>query len=262
MGYIIATFYRFVALPDYEQLRPQLKEVGIDYGIKGTILLAEEGINSTIAGSREAIDQFLAYLKQDQRFKDLTHKESEAELCPFYRFKVRLKQEIVTLGQPEANPTKLVGQYVKPQDWNDLIADPEVVLVDTRNDYEVELGTFDGAINPHTDRFRQFPEYVDQNLDPAKTPKVAMFCTGGIRCEKATSFMLSKGFKEVYHLEGGILKYLEEVPEEQSLWQGECFVFDQRVSVNHNLKEGDYELCFGCGHPITAEDKRSPHYED
>lgn len=259
---IVATFYKFVSLPDFALMQDPLLSYCSAQGIKGTILLAKEGINGTIAGSRQAIGLVLAYLRSDQRFTDLEHKESTAETPPFERMKVRLKKEIVTLGLPEVDPNEQVGKYVTPQDWNDLISDPEVTVIDTRNDYEVYIGTFQGAQNPQTNSFSEFPEYVRQNLDPNKHKKVAMFCTGGIRCEKASAFMLAQGFSEVYHLKGGILKYLEEVPAEDSLWQGECFVFDERVTVVHGLETGHHQLCFCCGHPLTKEDKASPKYEE
>ncbi|GBF82052.1 hypothetical protein AsFPU1_3478 [Aphanothece sacrum FPU1] len=220
-----------------------------------------EGINGTIAGTASDIEMVINYLCNDSRFFDLETKQSFSDNLPFARMKVRLKQEIVTLGMPEINPSETVGNYVNSHDWNELISDPEVTVIDTRNTYEVDIGTFQGAINPHTHSFREFPDYVRQNLDPNKNTKIAMFCTGGIRCEKATSFLLKQGFKEVYHLKGGILKYLEEVPQNESLWQGECFVFDERITVKHELEEGSYEMCLGCGHPISQEDKRSSEYE-
>ena len=232
----------------------------LDNGVRGTILIADEGVNGTIAGSRLGVDSVLALLKSDTRLEGLHHKESFADEMPFLRTKVRLKKEIVSLGVEGIDPTLSVGRYVSPAEWNRLISDPEVTLIDTRNDYEVDIGTFDGAINPHTDSFREFPEYVEENLDPALNKRVAMFCTGGIRCEKATSYLLSRGFEEVYHLEGGILKYLEDVPEADSLWRGECFVFDDRVTVDHDLSRGSYELCHGCRMPISAEDMQSPKY--
>ena len=259
--YIVATFYKFVALPNFQELQQPILEFCQSQEIKGTVLLAEEGINSTIAGTRSGIDQTLAYLRSLEPFQDLEHKESNASELPFKRLKVRLKQEIVTLGKPEVDPNRQVGTYVKPQDWNQVISDPEVMVIDTRNQYEVEIGTFKGAIDPETESFREFPEYIAQNVDPQQYPKVAMFCTGGIRCEKASSYLLSQGFQEVYHLKGGILKYLEEVPSEESMWQGECFVFDERVTVKEGLEQGNYELCYACGHPISEEDKASPYYE-
>ncbi len=258
---VVATLYKFVTLPDFAQKRDPLLSFCRDQDIKGTILLALEGINGTISGSRQAIDAVLSFLRADTRLGDLEHKESFAEIQPFERMKVRLKSEIVTLGLPEVNPNQQVGIYVNPQEWNDLISDPEVIVIDTRNDYEVNIGTFKGAQNPQISTFREFPEYVNQQLDPTQHKKVAMFCTGGIRCEKASSYMLAQGFTEVYHLKGGILKYLEQVPSEESLWEGECFVFDERVAVRQGLELGTYELCFSCGRPISEADKISPQYE-
>ncbi len=259
---VVAALYKFVSLPDYIELQPPLLSFCQEQGIKGTILLAKEGINGTIAGSRQAIDAVLAFLRGDTRLADLEHKESYTDTLPFERMKVRLKLEIVTLGIPEVDPNEKVGTYVNPQEWNDLISDPQVIVIDTRNDYEVSIGTFKRAENPQTQIFRQFPEYVSKNLDPEKHKRVALFCTGGIRCEKASSYMMTQGFEEVYHLKGGILKYLEEVPSEESLWEGECFVFDTRVAVRHGFEEGSYELCFCCGHPIAEDDKTSPKYEE
>ncbi len=258
---VVSAVYKFVKLSDCAAMREPLLARCDALGITGTLLLAEEGINGTIAGTRSGIDRILAYLRSDPRLADLEHKESAADQPPFYRMKVKLKKEIVTMGVPEINPTELVGQYVKPEDWNALINDPDVLLIDTRNDYEVEVGTFKGAVDPRITTFREFPEYVKNNLDPQQKPRVAMFCTGGIRCEKASAYMLQQGFSEVYHLQGGILKYLENVPAEQSLWQGECFVFDQRVAVGQGLAPGHYELCYGCSRPITAEEKASPKYQ-
>lgn len=257
---IVAALYKFAKLPDYRQLQPKLLDFCIRQKLKGTLLLAEEGINGTVAGSREAIDALIAFLKADPRLADIDHKESFAEKMPFYRMKVRLKKEIVTLGVPGISPTRKVGTYVPAQDWNALISDPDVVLIDTRNSYEYDIGTFRGALDPHTTTFREFPDYVSKHLDPGKHKKVAMFCTGGIRCEKASSLMMEMGFEQVYHLQGGILKYLEHVPPEQSLWKGECFVFDQRVAVGHGLELGHYEQCYSCRHPVSAEDKASPSY--
>lgn len=259
---VVAALYKFASLPDHRELKSALLECCMSNDVKGMILLADEGINGTIAGPRAGIDAVLAHLRADERLTELEHKESESEEQPFYRMKVRLKKEIVALGVPGTDPNKTVGTYLSGQEWNELIRDPEVVLIDTRNDYEVELGTFEGAIDPKTKTFREFPEYVKANFDPAKHKKVAMFCTGGIRCEKASSYMLNQGFEEVFHLKGGILKYLEEVPESESSWRGECFVFDERVSVDHDMNPGDYELCRGCRNPIDDEDKASPHYEE
>jgi UPF0176 protein len=258
---VVAAVYKFVKLADCAAMREPLLAHCDALGITGTLLLAEEGINGTIAGTQSGIDRILAYLRSDPRLADLEHKESAADQPPFYRMKVKLKKEIVTMGVLGIDPTELAGQYVKPEDWNALISDPDVLLVDTRNDYEVEVGTFKGAVDPRITTFREFPEYVKNNFDPEKQPRVAMFCTGGIRCEKASAYMLQQGFPEVYHLKGGILKYLENVPKEQSLWQGECFVFDQRVAVGQGLAPGHYELCYGCSRPITAEEKASPKYQ-
>jgi UPF0176 protein len=258
---VVAALYKFVALPDYHALREPLLDACLTAGTRGTLLLAPEGINGTIAGSREAIDTVLDYLRRDPRLGDLQHKESRDERMPFHRMKVKLKKEIVTMGVAGVDPNARVGSYVRPQDWNALVSDPEVLLIDTRNDYECDIGTFKGAVDPRTVNFREFPDYVRANLDPAIHKKVAMFCTGGIRCEKASAFMLGEGFAEVYHLQGGILKYLEEVPPEESIWEGECFVFDNRVAVNHRLEKGRYDQCHGCRHPITDEDKHSGKYE-
>jgi UPF0176 protein len=257
---VVAALYKFVRLEDYRDMREPLLDACLEAGTRGTLLLAEEGINGTIAGSREGIDSVLAWLKRDPRLAELEHKESFDDHLPFYRMKVKLKKEIVTMGVPGVDPNERVGTYVEPRDWNALINDPEVLLIDTRNDYEVAIGTFRGAIDPHTTTFREFPRYVREHFDPDRHKKVAMFCTGGIRCEKASSFMLGEGFEEVYHLQGGILKYLEEVAPEESAWEGECFVFDNRVSVDHHLQKGHYDQCHGCRHPITDEDKQSPLY--
>lgn len=258
---IVAALYQFAPLHDCASLRDPLEQVCETHGLKGTLLLAPEGINGTIAGDRDGIDALLAWLRSDPRLAKMEHKESLHDTQPFYRMKVRLKKEIVTLGVPGINPNEQVGQYVAPKDWNALIQNPEVVVVDTRNHYECAVGTFQGAIDPETTTFREFPDYVDQHLDPSRHKKVAMYCTGGIRCEKATALMLSKGFSEVFHLQGGILKYLEEVPPSESLWEGECFVFDERVTVGHGLVQGDYELCRGCRMPVSPEDRQSPQFQ-
>ncbi|PXF29637.1 hypothetical protein WH50_19695 [Pokkaliibacter plantistimulans] len=259
--FVVCALYKFVALDDFEAIRQPLLDVMESNEVRGTLLLAKEGINGTVAGSRAGIDALLAWLKSDPRLAALSYKESFTEVLPFYRTKVKLKREIVTMGVEGIDPNKVVGTYVKPQDWNALISDPDVLLVDTRNDYEVQIGTFKGAINPMTETFREFPEYVKQNLDPGKHKKVAMFCTGGIRCEKSTAYLKEQGFEEVYHLEGGILKYLEEVPEADTLWEGECFVFDNRVAVNHKLEKGQYDQCNACRRPITEADKLRPEYK-
>ncbi|HEY6130717.1 MAG TPA: rhodanese-related sulfurtransferase [Halioglobus sp.] len=261
MEIVVAALYKFVTLDDYPALRGPLLDTCVTAGIRGTLLLAREGINGTIAGSREGIDQVLAYLRHDPRLADIEHKESRDDHMPFYRMKVKLKKEIVTLGVRGVDPNARAGTYIKPCDWNALVSDLEVVLIDTRNDYECDIGSFRGALDPRTVNFREFPEFVRANLDPRVHKKIAMFCTGGIRCEKASAFMLNEGFEEVYHLQGGILKYLEEVSPEDSIWEGECFVFDNRVSVDHRLEKGRYDQCFGCRHPITAMDKHSGQYE-
>lgn len=258
--YVVAALYKFVELPDYQVLSVPLKAECDRLGIKGTLLLAAEGINGTVSGSRQAIDALLSYLKNDPRFADVEHKESLYDEQPFYRMKVKLKKEIVTMGVDGIDPKQIVGTYVKPQDWNALISDPEVLVVDTRNHYEYAIGTFEGALDPDTETFREFPAYIKNNLNPAQHKKVAMFCTGGIRCEKATAYMKEQGFDEVYHLEGGILKYLEQVPADESLWRGECFVFDNRVAVNHALERGSFDQCYGCRHPITDAEMESELY--
>ena len=257
---VVAALYKFARLPDFESLRAPLHDLMSENEVRGTLLLAAEGVNGTIAGPRQGVDRVLAWLRSDPRLNSLETKESFVDENPFYRTKVKLKKEIVTMGVDDIDPNHIVGTYVKPADWNRLISDPDVVLVDTRNDYEVKIGTFRNAINPQTETFRDFPAYAKENLDPQKHKKVAMFCTGGIRCEKSTAFMKAQGFNEVYHLEGGILKYLEEVPEEESLWEGECFVFDNRVTVNHQLEQGSYDQCHACRMPITEEEKQSERY--
>jgi len=256
-NFLTAALYKFVELSDFADLRTPLLDCCNNNQVKGTILLAEEGINGTIAGSSEGVHAVLAFLRSDPRFADLVHKESFSEKAPFYRLKIRLKREIVTMGIPDINPRLMAGKYVKPDEWNKLLDDPDVVVVDVRNDFEVSMGTFAGAINPKTKSFSDLPEWALQEAALREKPKIAMFCTGGIRCEKSTAFLRSQGFEEVYHLEGGILKYLETVPEAESRWEGECFVFDERVSVVHELKSGNYELCRGCRHPISPEDKAS-----
>ncbi len=257
----VASFYKFVDLPDYKERQRPLLAFCRSQEVKGSILLAAEGINGTIAGNREGVAAVLAFLRQEAAFADLTHKESTADFMPFGRMKVRLKREIVNLGRPDITPQKQVGQYVPAAEWNDLISDPEVILVDARNDFEVELGSFKGAINPQTAAFNQFPEFVRQNLDPSRHKKVAMFCTGGIRCEKATAYLLEQGFEEVFHLQDGILKYLEMVPPEESMWQGSCFVFDERVAVDHQLQPDPVELCPMCKTAVQPHHRTSPQYE-
>jgi UPF0176 protein len=260
--YTVAALYQFKLTPNYQDLQAPLKQICDAQNVKGTLLVAEEGINGTIAGSRDGIDVVVDHIRNVMGFDALEYKESFADTAPFYRMKVRLKKEIVTLGVPGTSPTKTVGEYVDPKAWNELLANPETVVVDTRNDYEYKIGTFKNALDPNTECFTQFPKYVAENLLDKKDKPIAMFCTGGIRCEKSTSYLKDLGFEKVYHLKGGILKYLEEVPEEESLWEGECYVFDQRVSVGHGLEVGHYGLCRGCRNPISDEDKLSPKYED
>lgn len=258
---VVAALYKFAKLPDYAEMQSTLLDFCLFQRLNGTILLAREGINGTVAGSRAAIDALALFLRSDARLADIEIKESATDVMPFDRMKVKLKKEIVTLGVAGTDPNKRVGTYVAAEQWNALISDPDVVLIDTRNSYEYDIGTFPGAIDPHTTSFRQFPAYVQKNLDPAKHKKIAMFCTGGIRCEKASAFMLEQGFEEVYHLQGGILKYLEKIPADKSLWQGECFVFDQRISVGPGLQVGTHEQCYGCRHPVSPAEKSSPKYQ-
>lgn len=256
--YLVAALYHFVALPDFRELRVTIDRLCREREIKGTVLLAHEGINGTIAGREKEVRFVLAALRGDPRLAKFEHKESWADEPPFLRLKVRLKKEIVSLGVPGVDPNERVGTYVKPAEWNALISQPEILLLDARNAYETKIGSFKGATTPETLSFQEFPEWVKSRGDLTPKTRVAMFCTGGIRCEKASSYMLDKGFEEVYHLEGGILKYLEDVPEEKSLWEGECFVFDRRVSLNHDLQPGSFEMCRACGVPLDDEDKANP----
>ena len=251
---VIASFYQFAWLPDYEILQQRLLAFCRHLEVKGTILLAREGINGTIAGSRTAVESVLDYLRADPILGELKHRVSSLDYVPFRRMKVRLRDEIVTFGYPTVDPTSCVGQYVEPAKWNALISDPDTLLIDTRNSYEVKIGTFIRAINPDITSFREFRDFVGDTLEPSRHRKIALFCTGGIRCEKATSHMVALGFQEVYHLQGGILRYLAEVPPEESLWRGECFVFDERVAVGQGLKAGNYGLCSACGQPVAKED--------
>lgn len=264
--YLVAALYHFVEREDYESLQQPLIELCEKNDIIGTLLLAREGINGTIAGPEAGVRKVLDFLRSDPRMASLVHKEAWTDVMPFYRLKIKLKKEIVTLGVPDLKTAELVGEYVDPTDWNALITQPDVVLIDTRNDYEVGIGTFKNAINPKTDSFSQLPEWVAEQRKPGGVlhgnPRVAMFCTGGIRCEKSTAFMKSQGFEKVYHLQGGILKYLEEIPEEQSTWIGECFVFDERVSVGHGLKRGDYSFCRACRMPVGPEERATSQYEE
>lgn len=257
---VVCALYHFVSLDDYQTLQQPLLDIMLNNHVKGTLLLASEGINGTIAGERAGVDAVLTWLRSDSRLKNLDHKESYDDSYPFYRSKVKLKKEIVTMGVEGIDPNRKVGTHIPPNDWNALISDPDVLVIDTRNDYEVEIGSFKNAINPNTTSFREFPHYVKENLDSTKHKKIAMYCTGGIRCEKSTAYLKEQGFDEVYHLQGGVLKYLEEVPEAESLWQGECFVFDNRVAVNHSLEKGGYDQCHACRLPITDEDKQSEFY--
>ena len=258
---VVSTFYKFATLPDFRSLREPLLKALLRHDVRGTVLLAAEGINGTVAGSRAGIDAVLAEIRADSRLRDLRARESGSEENPFYRTRVKLKKEIVTMGEPGIDPRLMAGAYVAPERWNELIDDPEVLVLDTRNRYEVQIGSFENSVNPETDSFREFPEYVRKNLDPEKHRKVAMFCTGGIRCEKSTAYLKQQGFDEVYHLQGGILNYLESVPPEESRWRGECFVFDNRVTVDHRLEPGSYDQCHACRMPISDEDKQSPLYE-
>ena len=257
----ICALYKFTRLDDFEEIQDPLKLFLDSLNIRGTLLLAREGVNGTIAGDNDSIMKSLDYLQKDKRLVGLEYKFSYSEKPPFKRLKVKLKKEIVTLGVSNIDPTFSSGTYVKTADWNELINDPDVVLIDTRNNYEFEIGSFKGSINPNTETFRQFPAYTKNNLEKYRDKKIAMFCTGGIRCEKSTAYLKSKGFENVFHLQGGILKYLEEVKEDDSLWEGECFVFDDRVAVKHNLELGKYDQCHACRFPITEEDKEHPHYE-
>ena len=258
-NFLVTAFYKFVSLPNFTELQPGILACAKENDVMGTILLADEGINGTVAGPEKGILALLSYLKSHPQFADLEHKESWASEHPFHRMKVRLKKEIVTLGVEGVSPTKQVGQYVDPKDWDELISDPDVVVIDTRNDYEVAIGTFKGAVNPNTTAFRDLPDWLEEQNN-LKDKKIAMFCTGGIRCEKSTALLKAEGYKDVFHLKGGILKYLEHIPEEESSWEGECFVFDERVSVGHGLKPGPYDLCHACRHPISEEDKQSEKF--
>jgi UPF0176 protein len=259
-GFLVAALYRFCRLERFEELRRPLAAFCCARGLKGTLLLASEGINGTVAGSEQAVADLIGWLEAMPELAGLEVKYSTAAAMPFHRMKVRLKREIVTMGVEDIDPRRGAGTYVAPADWNALIADPETIVVDTRNDYEVSIGTFQGAVDPHTKSFREFPQWVEKHRDELEGRKIAMFCTGGIRCEKATAYMKSLGIEDVFHLKGGILKYLEEVPAEQSLWQGECFVFDERVAVSHGLEAGQSELCRACRHPLTAEERLSPKF--
>jgi len=259
---VVATFYKFVELENYKEMKDGILTFFKENNIKGTIILSKEGINSTIAGSREGIDRAMSFLKSDPRFHDLKWQESLADSDKriFYKMKVKLREEIVTLGIPKINPHNGVGTHLEPREWDELLKDPDTIIIDTRNNYEYAIGSFKNAINPETDIFREFPKYVKENLEQYKDKKIAMFCTGGIRCEKATAYMKENGFDQTYHLKDGILNYLSQTKEEDSLWDGDCFVFDNRVSVTHELKEGSFEQCFACRMPLTKEEMESPLY--
>lgn len=259
--WIVAALYHFTPFANPDALRGPLRSCAEKGGVVGTLLIAQEGINGTIAGPRAGIDAVLAHIKALPGCADLSWKESSATEQPFKKLKVRLKREIVTMGVPTVNPRAKVGHYVKPEAWNDLISAPDVAVIDTRNDYEVAIGTFEGAVDPKTKSFREFPQWWEENKDRFHNKRIAMFCTGGIRCEKSTNYLLSQGIEDVYHLEGGILKYLEEVPEAESKWEGSCFVFDRRVSVEHGLKEGPHGMCWACRRPVGPEDLKHPAYE-
>ncbi len=261
-NFLVAALYHFTPLPEFETLQEPIQKLCDANNVRGTLLLAHEGINGTIAGEAAGIATVLAGLRALPAFAGLEHKESRAREMPFHRMKVRLKKEIVTMGVEGIDPLRSVGTYVDPQDWNALISDPDTIVIDTRNDYETAIGQFKGAVDPHTGSFREFPDWVRNNPKLSDKPKIAMYCTGGIRCEKATAFMKAEGFEDVYHLRGGILKYLEEVPENDSLWDGACFVFDERVSVTHGLEQGEHRLCRACRYPLTVEEVASPLFED
>ena len=260
--FTIAALYHFTRFTDPAALQGPLLALGRAEGIRGSLLLASEGINGTIAGPAEGIARMLAHIRALPGCRDLEHKESFAAEQPFGRLKVRLKREIVTMGQPDIDPKARVGHYVAPQEWNALIAAPDVAVIDTRNDYEVGIGSFQGAVDPQTGSFREFPAWWEANKHRFHNKRIAMFCTGGIRCEKSTNYLLGQGVEEVFHLKGGILKYLEEVPKAESLWEGECYVFDGRVSVGHGLKPGPYSTCHACRRPLAEADKSSPAYEE
>jgi len=259
--YTVAALYHFTRFADPAALRGPLLDLCQREGIRGTLLLAQEGINGTIAGSRTGIDKVLAHIRALPGCADLEWKESTASDEPFNRMKVRLKKEIVTMGQPDVDPKARVGHYVDPSEWNALIRSPDVAVIDTRNDYEVAIGTFEGAVDPKTSSFREFPAWWEENKHRFHNKRIAMFCTGGIRCEKSTNYLIGQGVDEVYHLKGGILKYLEDMPQQDSTWEGECFVFDGRVSVGHGLKEGPHILCYACRRPLLPEDQNRPEYE-
>ncbi|KMW59005.1 Rhodanese domain protein UPF0176 [Candidatus Rhodobacter oscarellae] len=260
--FVVAALYHFTPFEDPDGLRPGLREACDQGGVKGSLLIAREGINGTIAGPRAGVDAALAHIRALPGCADLECKESHADQMPFRKMKVRLKREIVTMGQPDVDPRAAVGRYVQPADWNALIKAPDVAVIDTRNDYEVAIGTFDGAVDPQTKSFGEFPAWWQQNKAQFEGKRIAMFCTGGIRCEKSTNYLIGQGVEEVFHLKGGILKYLEEVPQQDSAWQGECYVFDGRVSVGHGLAQGSYGQCHACGRPVSDEDRAADAFEE
>lgn len=259
--FIVAALYHFTPLKSPDAVVGELKELCSQNSIKGTLILAEEGINGTVSGTREAIDVLRSFFESKKILDGMEYKESFCEIQPFYRLKVMHKKEIVTLGIPEVDPREQVGDYVEPHEWNEIIQQEDVLVLDTRNTYETLMGTFQGAVDPQTETFRDFPEYVQKNLSACKDRPIAMFCTGGVRCEKASSYLLKEGFKKVYHLKGGILNYLEKIPPSESLWQGECFIFDQRVGLMHEVKKGNYAPCYGCRMPLSPSDLELESYE-
>ncbi|MEX0955082.1 MAG: rhodanese-related sulfurtransferase [Rhizobiaceae bacterium] len=260
--FAVAAFYRFARLDDPAALRDRLRDCAKAEELRGTILVALEGVNGTIAGSREGIDRIFTLMRAEPGLADIDVKFSTAATMPFHRMKVRLKKEIVTMGVADLDAATEAGEHVAPQDWNALVSDPDTVVIDTRNSYETAIGTFSGAIDPQTESFSAFPRWAEENFDRLKGRRVAMFCTGGIRCEKASAYLKRIGVGEVFHLKGGILKYLEEVPASDSLWNGECFVFDERVGIRHGLERGDATLCRACRHPLTAADRLSELFQD
>ena len=259
--YTIAAFYQFARFEDPKALQGPLAKLACGQGVTGTLLLANEGVNGTIAGSATGVEAVVSHIRSLPGCAGIEPKYSQSHKAPFRRLKVRLKREIVTMGQPDVDPSAAVGHYVDPADWNDLIGVPDVAVIDTRNDYEVKIGTFSGAIDPKTEKFGDFPAWWNANKAALAGKRIAMFCTGGIRCEKATNYLIGEGVEDVFHLKGGILKYLEDVPKEASTWEGECFVFDELVSVGHGLKAGDYQLCRGCRRPLSPDDLKRPEYE-
>lgn len=257
MNTVIATFYHFNQVDNLEDLQQALREYATPRHILGSILLAKEGINGTIAGTRTAIDEMLARLRAIPGFAEMPHKESFLDRPPFKRLKLLVKNEVVAMHEPALNPAETTGVHVSAAEWNQLLDDEDVIVIDTRNEYEIKIGTFKNAVNPHTRHFHQFRQYVEKELDPKQHKKVAMFCTGGVRCEKASAYMLAQGFETVYQLDGGILKYLETVAQEQSYWQGDCFVFDERIAVDHQLQPCDYDVCEDCGQVIAPDEFHS-----